>query len=285
MRISGSYKELSFLLRLANQMKGEYLYFGPEGDFWMVYAGGRAAYLRSQLDVSHHIVVGAVSFQNILDVLIRTKKNERIKEEISDNIGEDYIRIDTDFIQIGYDSDAKILMNTRIERVDMFSPLVERLEVMKETTEPEGTPYLKLEDKFILKYQSDVKQYLRQFKPSWDYSFEMLRDKDDETSNVFRVDEEGNLLVTRGGTRNIAAPTTSMTYESGWFIPERYQGYTFYISDTDLRLMALACKYESIFEFRILLFKNHYMIDAHEADVRFKMWLDRKKSVVTKKML
>lgn len=285
MRISGGYRELSFLMRLAIQMKGEYLYFGPEGDFWLVYSGGRSAYLKTKLDISHHIVMGSSSLKNILDALVRAKKNERIQEEVSDMIGEDYMSISTDHIQIGYDSTTKILMNTRIERVELFSPLVTRLESMTELTEPEGTPYLRLDDKLILRYQSDMKQYLRQFKPGWDHSLSKFKPDDDETANVLRIEPDGELGITRGGTRSVAAPDHTFRYNVGWFVPDRFKEFTFYLSDTDIRLMGLACKYESIFEFRVLLFKEHYVIDAHEADLRFKMWLNRKKSVVTKKML
>lgn len=285
MRISGSHQEVSFLLRIATQMQGEYLYFGPGGDFWMIYDKGRVAYVKTKLDISHHMVLSKSAFLNINNTLYRIRKHEQLAEYEEYDWGTDYVRIDESTIQVGSDPESKVTMHTNLERVPMFSPLVQKLEKMRVTAEPVGTPHLKIDVKLLKRYAADMRKYFRQYREGWTFSGDFFRENDDETMNVFSVEPDGELGVIRKPPRNLDAPVTKFRYRTGWFIPERDYDYLFYLSDTDLRLMILAGRYESISDFRILLFKEHYVIDSHESDLRFKMWLNRDKSMVPKVLL
>ena len=66
---------------------------------------------------------------------------------------------------------------------------------------------------------------------------------------------------------------------------EEYWEFPFYLSDSDIGLMLQLRKHEHIDEFRLLLYRDFYIIDTYGSDVQFKMWTGRKKAKGTQVLL
>lgn len=280
MRIAGSRKEFGFLMRLAVQMKGTYLYFGPSGDFWMIYDISKTIYLRTNLDVSHHIVMSAASIHNVAFALNRFKSGEVFRDFDFDGLGADYMELGPMHIQLGFSELARIPVRTHIEKVSMFSPLVEKFEIMKEPGEIEDAPYICTDYTLLRKYTADAKAHFRLYNENRVFNRLLFHENEDEHNNLLQVDPEGELRITRRPPKSGRAPEHVFHYTDGWFVPDKYQYFKFGLSDMDIRLMVLLGRYEDVESFRVWLFKDHYVIDAHESDLLVKMWLNRKKVAI-----
>lgn len=162
----------------------------------------------------------------------------------------------------------------------MFSPLVEKFEKMKEPGEIEDAPYICTDYTLLRKYTVDVKAYFRLYNENGVFNRLLFHENEDEHNNLLQVDPEGELLITRRPPKSAKAPEHVFNYTDGWFVPDKYQHFKFGLSDMDIRLMVLLGRYEDVESFRVWLFKDHYVIDAHESDLLVKMWLNRKKVAV-----
>lgn len=284
MRIQGSYKEFNFLINLALRLKSEFMFLAPEGEMWLLYDGGKTLFLRSHLEVSHHTVLSWESLSNLQLTMNRAGKQLLLGKGRPAGLRQEFFCMEPDFLQVGRFEKGKIKINTHMEKARMYSQFVRKFEGLNFLPELPGTPQLKLETKLIRQYVTDVKRDYNKVNRNSVFG-QRIRPGADESQNIFQIDHDENLMIIRKEKDVALADKQVRTYPAHFFIREKFQEYTFYLSDSDINMMLLMDEHETIDEFRVLLYKDLYVIDVYGPELRFKIWHERNKSVNSAIML
>lgn len=268
MNISGSLDELEFIVHRAASSKAEVIQFAPNGDVWILYSSESYVYLKTTLFVESSVFFPNTAIQNLNRLFRRSKSKRSTSVE---NIHSRAVEMTNTYVQFGYSEESKINAFTGMERSSEASALSHKLRSLINSVYEINRPHMRLSTKMLEKYNSDINQEARVLGVSEStYKFDPMAD---ETENHFHMPEY-ELSATHKFKEN---GSKTFTYDDGYFVPRSFKTVNIYLSDSDLTFLRRVGKIFRIEEFYIIPLKKHYIIEAHEGDMVFKMFLSRSK--------
>lgn len=275
MRISGSFKELKYLIDRTFNTNATALVLTPKGEAWMLFSEPGYIYIKTQLSVSKSLLFGGVDLKNMRSFLNSSTRNKnkestglRVKERETIEITESYVMYDDDqnnksVISLGYESGE--LADELADKME--SRLISHVQLDK--------PYMRLKPELLRLYRSGVDAYGRELTTSFQRRTKFRLDSDESENRISLKGFE----IAFNKEYNDGQVNKEFLYDEGYFVPRFFKTMNVNLSDADLSFMtSYSARYETE-DFFIIPLENHYVIEVHNEEMILKMMLPRKESI------